>query len=370
MVTKEYKLAAGLNVGMQNAGSQEDNIKGLIYSNNILDFFHKNIQNHFDFLRMKFPNEFNAATSSPKYHSFMMQYNDEDGYYIPFTPDMRKEQLDYILGIMGDKYQKELDGYIKRLKSRWQESAKFMIESMKKAESGNCENKPIEIKDGKGVLKGDFLVHNIRFNKNIEDYESRKDLGIIASEWFGKEEDRHEGFMCSFFTKTDEIKESKDSFMEEDDIGFPIPAEHPNFSFILDASNPDLRKLMENDYFEYEREKNNPEFIKNLSEEQIELFENIEACSPKGHDAATTNTDWVAIPGGVPSKFIVGIIAGNLSPDSPDLPMVKEIAEVFNVPMFNSALEVVYIPEKNLSKEKPSDAQELETKESLNEMEQ
>ena len=349
-VEKTYHLGKGINVGMHETGSQENNIKELEYSDNLLDFFDRDSKGRGNFLRTHYKEDYYRVTALPEYEEFLMQFRDKDGDIV-WTPSVHMQVGDKILSLMDENSRQGYYKHISDLKTFWKPKVEYIKKIMHNAEDGRSKNASLPLKDKNGDLNGDFLVHNFKFSENIEEYESRKDLGILASEWFGQTEVMEEGFMCSFFVKTNKIKWSKDNFLEHNvSINLPVKAKHPNFTLILDASNQDLKKLLENDFFEYMRNNDNTEYLKNLSAEQISLFEGIAKQSRNAKKVATYYPDWVAIPGGVPLKFAIGLIARNLKTDSPDFAMCQEIADVFDVPLLNSELDVVYSPSKKLSK--------------------
>ena len=51
---------------------------------------------------------------------------------------------------------------------------------------------------------------------------------------------------------------------------------------------------------------------------------------------------WVAIPGGVPSDYVVGIIANNIEENSKEMETAIQIAQKFNVPLLKPDLTVIY----------------------------
>ncbi len=352
-MAKNYHLGKGINVGFRLVGGQDANIQGLEYSDNLLDFFDRDVQDNIKFLSTNFKEQYVQAMKTPEWNSFIEQirkeYGDEEGEF-NLTPEIQRKMDKKRLKIMGEECAKALDAHILQRKAFWKPKVEYIEEIMGAAKNGNEQNKPLPQKSADGTLKGEFLTHNFRFSEDVDEYYSRQDLGILASEWFGQGEFMSEGFMCSFFEKKDELKPSKDTFLEKDDIGFPIKAKHPNFTLILDASNPDLKKLLENDFFEYARNKENLENLSKLSEQQRSLFEAIEQDSQKSTVVAKAHPDWVAVPGGVPSRFIIGLVAHNLDISSPDFAMCQEAADIFEAPLLNSALDVVYSPSKKLSK--------------------
>ncbi len=347
---KTYHLGRGINVGMRTIGLQENNIKGLEYSDNLLDFFDRDDIGRGNFLRTHYKKDYYRVTALPEYKEFLTQFYDKDGDVV-WTPSVRLQVGDKILSLMNEESRQGYYKHVADLKTFWKPKVEYIKKIMDEAEEGKSDNASLPLKDKNGYLNGDFLVHNFKFSDNIEEYESRKDLGILASEWFGQSESMEEGFMCSFFVKTNKIKGVKNNFLEQDvSINIPVKAEHPNFTLILDASNQDLKKLLENDFFEYMRNNDNPEYLKNLSAEQISLFDGIAEKSRNAKKVATSCPDWVAVPGGVPSKFAIGLIARNLKTDSPDFAMCQEVADIFDVPLLNSELDVIYSPSKKLSK--------------------
>ncbi len=152
--------------------------------------------------------------------------------------------------------------------------------------------------NGKVILNRGQIFHKIRTptDDNFDNpiIRSISERGIIASEWFGILESEGEGRFCSFF---DTISEAK-KIIELDE-----------FFITIDQNNPDLQRLLHIDFFSYLRTKNqNPSVVSNTyTKEELKILDLIKKNSGGGESVAADSPLWVAIPGGIPARFINGI---------------------------------------------------------------
>jgi hypothetical protein len=131
--------------------------------------------------------------------------------------------------------------------------------------------------------------------------------GIIASEWFGILELWEEGRFCSFF---DTISETKRIINTDE------------FLFTIDQDNPDLQNLLHLDFFSYLRMKTqNPSAVSSTyTPEELKILVLIEKWSMNGESIASDMPSWMAIPGGIPPRFINGICVDGQLPSSTNEP--------------------------------------------------
>lgn len=206
------------------------------------------------------------------------------------------------------------------------------------------EISPMEIVDGKVVLKNGQVYHKCR--PSMENLENISIGGVLASEWFGEPESENEGALCAFankrFTSESEIVNNRNKFLSQPNISRCI--------IYFDEKNPLMQKLIDIDFFEYEHLKNtNPEKINELYPEVIrELYDEvIEPFSQAGkhfHDSTTKMTyGWLAIPGGIPAGLVNGI---SISHECEDLIyQVEEIRRLYpNAVIFDENQNILAEP--------------------------
>lgn len=342
MTEKNYHIGHGINACAKNGEGVDckQDVKEFCYSENLLDFFDKNKVNlMYKFLQTNYVKEFINAVISKEYQDYAKLFEDKNEDDILMDEASKAKRLEKILDLMGEKYKNETEEFVDKLKQENKQNIEFIQNIYKEAQNSKVNNE-LKIENNKAVLNGEFLFHNVSYDDNIEEYESRQHFGIIASEYFGRAESMLEGAFCSFFEKQKDIEPKKDDATQGT---FKEPAA-PYFSLIFDLSSESGQKLLENDFFDYIRNKDKRNYIKAIPEEKLNAFKFIETYSPSSKIAATSHPDWVAIPSGVPSKYIVGIMSHNIKKDSPEETMAREVSELFNVPLINSELNVVHNP--------------------------
>lgn len=93
------------------------------------------------------------------------------------------------------------------------------------------------------------------------------------------------------------------------------------------------------DYFEYMRNKNSKD-LSMYTKEELAMFSLLEDRA-FNKNIALQKPNWAAIPGGVPSKYIVGIMTDAYkNPENQEF--IKQASKIFGVPIINSQLKVVY----------------------------
>lgn len=209
--------------------------------------------------------------------------------------------------------------------------------------------KPMKIKDGLVDIRGGLLHH--RCTSQIEGLEGIAQRGVLASEWFGFVESEREAILCAFLSRWN---------TEEQERKFKIVGSNSNKqklggidrnSVILffDESHPAMKSLVHMDYFEYEKVKAiDSEKLSEYTPEQKEVLDFIEANSrdsaKKFHlDETDSKINWLAIPGGIPSKLINGVCVRGMKCNDD---YIKKLHELFpNATIFNGSIQVLYNPE-------------------------
>jgi len=166
---------------------------------------------------------------------------------------------------------------------------------------------------------------------SVEEIAGRKDLGFLASEWFGKLEPFAETRFCSSFFKSSGLQPKEIS-----DTG----RAKPQLTFIFDAECKDLKPLLRLDLFQYSRNKQNNNLSK-YKPEEIELLESLLEWNTSNGYAAAKQPTWAAIPGGVSSKYVIGIIANNIEENSKEMEIAIQVAEQFGVPLLRPDLTAI-----------------------------
>ena len=150
------------------------------------------------------------------------------------------------------------------------------------------------IEDGKVQMSNESVGHTTHLSQM--DGISRG--GLLASEWFGELESEYEGRFCCFLSKVDQTNKNNELLS--------IGTAHLYF----DTDSSIAKLLFGMDFFAYEKFKAiNPDDVKKMfSPEVIELFETvIEPLSP-GYYTSKSHPSWMAIPGGIPSQLVKGIM--------------------------------------------------------------
>lgn len=244
------------------------------------------------------------------------------------TPAERQQR---ILAILPKEMIEKINDYISNKKQKYQQ-ALSRIERLYK-DSVQTENVlPIKF-DGDFALMEDrkVLLHNIPMPSSVEEIAGRKDLGFLASEWFGKLEPFAETRFCSSFFKASGLqpKEISDNGRAK-----------PQLTFIFDAECKDLKPLLRLDLFQYSRNKQNNNLDKYTTEE-IELLESLLEWNTSNEFVSKKQPTWASIPGGVSSNYVIGIIASNIKEDSKEMEIAIQVADKFNVPLLRPDLTVI-----------------------------
>ncbi|MBQ7977963.1 MAG: hypothetical protein IJ301_05200 [Clostridia bacterium] len=211
--------------------------------------------------------------------------------------------------------------------------------------SKNGDPKRLEFENGKAILNGTYLTHGIPISDDIDGLLNRKELGILPSEWFGIMEKYGECRFCSSFTKKNNF--DKNEFLDA------------SIEFIVDTTAPEMQYLLHLDFFEYTRNKTNGNLI-SYTQDEIDFLETINSLSPSGSSAAKKRLSWCAIPGGLPSKYIVGIMTDAINKDQPSQDFIIKASEIFQVPVIDSELNLVYQNSQTLTNDQRNLSEQFE----------
>lgn len=239
----------------------------------------------------------------------------------------------------------------------------------------SVEVESLTITEGVADLSKGYYLHGIPVNSSVEEISSRREYGLCCVENFGLLESASEARLCLSVTKSDNIQRdcvvanryAYYGSIEMLDMAMSIV---PEVGFIIDNSvthrTDDLRQL---NFFEYIRDKD--AFIKkfNPTDEELKILETVEKLSPKAKTVVTgmfrdsyEKFNWAAITGGVPSKFVVGIVVNKNLIDvraaekgvskeeyySQAIETAKICSELFNVPILDQSANIIYNSRSNV----------------------
>ena len=316
---KKYVISKGMNLGQNRLMGSED-ISVFEYQNTIQNIYEDEA---ILWEALRSTDYFKFINQSKEYNDWIETDEGENA--------TRKQQALKILNVVPKEIQEQVDAYIQNKKSK---NLKMLtkIEEIYKKSTSSKDVSPIEFDEDFAILDDrKVLLHNIPMPNSIDDIEGRKDLGFLASEWFGKLEDCREDCFCASFSKSKNI-EPRENLIEKN--------KSSNLTFIFDAESKDLKPLLRLDLFQYcrNKEKNN---LEKYTTEEIELLESLLKWSPAATAVAKKYPTWAAIPGGVGSNFVVGIIANNIEENSKEMQLAIQVAEKFGVPLIRPDLTAI-----------------------------
>ena len=186
--------------------------------------------------------------------------------------------------------------------------------------------------------------------------------GVVASEWFEKNESAGEAYYCAFLNtiqeNVPEIPPENQDVLYRHKVSMVNQNHNCAFgnygeiALFFDMDNPIMKQLLSFDFFEYLKiRKLDYNKIKEIYPYQvIELYEKIcgaswmEASSKFNDDYSYDTKSWRAIPLGVPPMLINGIcINSKLMPQFES--SIEEISTLFpNATIFNENKEVIAYP--------------------------
>ncbi len=238
----------------------------------------------------------------------------------------RSEYLRKMFGFLDSETQNKVKLYIKQKQEKFKQTLSKIEEIFKTAQKGE-KPEPIYFDDDMADFEvRKLLLHTVPFPTEMDSMISRHKLGLLASEWFGKLEHRREDRFCCSFTKSRGLQPKEN-------------AEGKQLTFIVDAGCKDMKQLMRLDIFQYCRNKAKNELDK-YTEQEKQLLESLLEWSSNAKYVAQKEQTWVAIPAGIPSKYIVGIIASGVE-TAEEQEMALQIGKLFNVPMLKPDLTLL-----------------------------
>ena len=193
-----------------------------------------------------------------------------------------------------------------------------------------------QIEEGKVQIPNGSVAHAT----SLSQMEGISKGGLLASEWFGELESENEGRFCCFLSKVSQASGN-------------IRSRRGIANLFFDIDSPIAKLLFGMDFFAYEKIKaSNPEHVDKLFlPEVIELFETvIEPLSPGGIDMykSSRTSSWVAIPGGIPSQLVKGIMLSSKEENISEL--VEYCSEMFpKAVIFDDTYTVLKMPKMNES---------------------
>lgn len=319
MENKKYHLSKGNNLGQNQYLQKDENLTSFVFQGTI-----QNIYND--------PEIIWQALHTTNYYAVLQNSNEfKEWAKTEEAEDCTKmEYLKKVLSFMPNEILGQVKIYIEN-KKKEDLPLLTIIENLYKSSLNPKDVYPIEISEGFAKLENrKVLLHNIPLPTSADEIDSRKDLGFLASEWFGKLEHRKEDRFCASFMKYNglEPKISKNEGM-------------PQLTFIFDAESEGLKNLLKVDLFQYCRDKQNNN-LDNYTKKEINFLENLLQWSCGAMSISKKEPTWVAVPGGVSSDYVIGIIANNIEENSKEMETAIQIAQKFNVPLLKPDLTVIY----------------------------
>ena len=312
---KQYYISKGNNLGQNQFRSKDDDLSNFTYQGTI-----QNIYNDPDVVweALRTVNHYAILQQSQEFKEWERTEEAENA--------SRTVYLQKVLSCMPKEVLDTIEAY-KIKKSEQYSSILTKIENMYKNSLNSKNVSPIEFDENTALFNDrKILLHNIPMPTSLEDVEGRKDLGFLASEWFSKLEHRHEDRFCASFFKSKGLEPKED---EKD--------KSPHLTFIFDAESEDLKPLLRLDLFQYCRNKENNN-IEKYKAEEIEILEGLLQWSPGAQSISKSKPTWSAIPGGVSSNYVIGVIANNIQENSNEMNIAIKVAEKFNVPLLRPDL--------------------------------
>lgn len=318
MENKKYFIAKGNNLGQNQFLIKDDSLDNFFYQGTI-----QNIYNDTEIIW--------EALRTTNYYSILQQSKEFQEWEKSEEADnaSRIDYLNKVLSFMPKEILDKIEKY-KDDKTKQFSTVLTKIENMYR-KSVNTQNvSPIKFNEDFAILQDrKLLLHNIPMPSTIEDVEGRKDLGFLASEWFGKLEHRQEDRFCASFIKHKGLQ-PKENANEQS----------PQLTFIFDAESKDLKSLLKLDLFQYCRNKQNNNLEK-YTQEEIEILEALSQWSSGAQAISLKQPTWSAIPGGVSSNYVIGVIANNIKENSKEMEIAKQVAEKFSVPLLRPDLTAI-----------------------------
>ena len=243
-------------------------------------------------------------------------------------------------------------------------------------ESKQIPTRQMRIKDGLVEIRGGLLHH--RCTSKIDGLDGIAQMGVLASEWFGFLESEGEARLCAFLSRWNTEEQEKIFKTKGPNSNAAKLGDISGKSVILffDETHPVMQKLVHIDYFEYEKiKRTNPQKMQEYTQEQTEILDFIEANSNESGksfhlDETDSRCNWLAIPGGIPSRLINGICVSCMKYKDE---YIRKLHSLFpQATIFNGSKQVLYNPElsqfiqiEELQSHTTSDTSELKKTEKI-----
>jgi len=331
MINKKYYISKGNNLGQNHFLFKDDSLNNFFYQGTI-----QNIYNDAEIIweALRTTNYYTILQQSKEFKEWECSKEAENA--------SRIEYLNKVLSFMPKEILDKVEMYKNNKKQQF-ESVFSKIEGLYKNSINTQDVSPIKFDEDFALLEDrKVLLHNIPLPTSMEEVEGRKDLGFLASEWFGKLEHKGEDRFCASFIKAKGLspKTEKSNNQPKFDIDGNEIKPAPQLTFIFDAESEDLKPLLRLDLFQYCRNKQSDKLDK-YKDEEIEILETLLQWSSGAKNIANKEQTWSAIPGGVSSKYVIGVIANNIKDNSQDMEIAMQVSEKFGVPLLRPDLTAI-----------------------------
>lgn len=320
METKKYFISKGNNLGQNQFLIGDDSLNNFSYQETIQNVYS---DSEVVWEALRTTNYYKILEQNQEFQKWERSEEAENA--------TRMQYLEKVLSVMPSEILKQVEQYKVNKKKRF-ETVLTKIEDLYKNSINTQDVSPIKFDENFAILENrKVLLHNIPMPSSVEEVEGRKNLGFLASEWFGKLEHRQEDRFCASFIKSKGLQ-PKECKIEQESL--------PQLTFIFDAEGKDLKPLLRLDLFQYCRNKENNKLDKYKSEE-IEILESLLQWSSGAKHVSQKEQSWAAIPGGVSSNYVIGVIANNVKENSKDMEIAIQVSEKFGVPLLRPDLTAI-----------------------------
>ena len=333
-MNKRY-IGQGNNLGNKNSSLNEEERNDLYYDSDITTIIDRDW-----FVKLAIVRSLGLEPylqKNPQYIEWRNSAESDDA--------SAKDYFEKRLECSNGQYDDLINSAINELKSKY--SSMFStIDNLYQKANNNENPSKLDIVEGYANLgQKVFLEHRIPLPETRESLDNRRELGILASEWFGVFEKCSECRFCSAFT----------GFVGNKN--FSASQGEKSISFIIDTQSEELRKLLHLDYFRFQRCRKEGD-LSSYTEDEIEFLTQLDEWSNHnnatdkilqqlngkgGEDVAFEYPNWIAVPGGVPSKYIIGIMLHGVDPQELSSEL-KDALKDFNCPILDESYCVIYAP--------------------------
>ncbi|MCL2570010.1 MAG: hypothetical protein FWE16_02275 [Firmicutes bacterium] len=376
---KQYKIATGANLGntggsLMNAGIDTNNY---VFTGSISNIFN-DPKTKMNLVYSFFGNNNNERDegfndfidNNPEYNQFLDSHRGEDGSIVGLPQEKRWHKLYEVAEkTFGAKFQTYMDNVKNQIHQEYAPMFEQLESLYENAKNEQVKPQPIQAKNGKADFgERPLLLHNIPL-ANKESLEARNDLGIIASEWFGKMESYGECRFCASFYKGKgnilDLEEHEKQKEQEKEVDGKVliklhtggeKKKHPKMTYIIDPQTPAIEKLAKMDLWRYARNKESGNMDIYSQDEKQFLSKLYDWSAPK-QDGETPqrllgiagNADgiakdkpyWVAIPSGMPLKNVIALQVSDVDHSPELMQLVQQASEMHQVPIIDMAGKVI-----------------------------